>query len=53
MQQPNPGWGLENNLYETPGLVRPADCETQLYPGSPQQSLKTEASRNQPNPKDR
>lgn len=51
--QPNPGWGLGNNLYEPPGLVRPADCETQLYAGSPQQSLKTEASRNQPNPKDR
>ena len=53
VQQPNPGWGLGNNLYEPPGLVRPADCETQLYAGSPQQSLKTEASRNQPNPKDR
>lgn len=53
VQQPNPGWGLSNNLYEPPGLVRPADCETQLYAGSPQQSLKTEASRNQPNPKDR
>ena len=54
VQQPNPGWGLgNNNLYEPPGLVRPADCETQLYAGSPPQSLKTEASRNQPNPKDR
>jgi len=53
VQQPNPGWGLSSNLYEPPGLVRPADCETQLYAGSPQQSLKTEASRNQPNPKDR
>ena len=53
VQQPNPGWGLGNNLYEPPGLVRPADCETQLYAGSQQQSLKTEASRNQPNPKDR
>ena len=53
VEQPNPGWGLGNNLYEPPGLVRPADCETQLYAGSPQQSLKTEASRNQPNPKDR
>ena len=52
VQQPNPGWGLGNNLYEPPGLVRPADCETQLYAGSPQQSLKTEASRNQPNAKD-
>ena len=50
VQQSNPGWGLGNN---PPGLVRPADCETQLYAGSPQQSLKTEASRNQPNPKDR
>lgn len=38
VQQPNPGWGLRNNLYEPPGLVRPADCETQLYAGSPQQS---------------
>ncbi len=53
VQQPNPGWSLSNNLYEPPGLVRPADCETQLYAGSPQQSLKTEASRNQPNRKDR
>lgn len=53
VQQPNPGWGLWNNLYEPPGLVRPVDCETQLYAGSPQQSLKNEASRNQPNPKDR
>jgi hypothetical protein len=50
---PNRGWGLPNNIYEPPGLVRPTDCETQLYAGSPQQSLKTEASRNQPNPKDR
>ena len=49
----NPGWGLPNGLYEPPGLVRPTDCETQLYAGFPQQSLKTEASRNQPNPKDR
>jgi hypothetical protein len=49
----NPGWGLRNNLYEPPGLVRPADCETQLYAGSPEQSLKTEASPNQPNAKDR
>ena len=39
VQQPNRDWGLENN----PGLVRPMDC---LYAGSPQQSLKTEASRN-------
>lgn len=53
IQQPNAGWGLEHDLYKPPGLVRPADCETQLYAGSPQQSLKTEASRNQPNPKDR
>ena len=53
VQQPNPGWRLRNNLYEPTGLVRPADSETQLYAGSPQQSLKTEASRNQPNPKDR
>jgi len=53
VQQPNPGWGLQNNVYEPPGLVRPTDCETQLYAGSPQESLKTEASRNQPNPKDR
>lgn len=49
VQQPNPGWELR----KPPGLVRPADCETQLYAGSPPQSLKTEASRNQPNPKDR
>jgi hypothetical protein len=53
INNPNPSWGLGNNLYEPLGLVRPADCETQLYAGSPQQSLKTEASRNQPNPKDR
>ena len=50
VQQPNPGWGLGNN---NPGLVRPADCETQLYSWSLQQSLKTAAFRNQPNPKDR
>lgn len=49
----NPGWGLPDNLYDPPGLVRPADCETQLYAGSPTQSLKNEASRNQANPKDR
>ena len=53
VQQPNPGWGLQHNLYQPPGLVRPADCETQLYAGSPTQSLKTEASRNQPTAKDR
>lgn len=50
----NPGWGLpNNNSYDPPGLVRPADCETQLYAGSPTQSLKTWEDRNQPNPKDR
>ena len=53
MQQQNPGWRLENNKPESPGLVRPADCETKLYAEYSQQSLKTEASRNQPNPKDR
>jgi len=53
IQQPNAGWGLEHNLYNPPGLIRRGDCETQLYAGSPTQSLKTEASRNQPNPKDR
>lgn len=54
VQQPNPGWGLPaQGLYDPPGLFRPADCETRLYGGSPPQSLKTEASRNQPNPKDR
>jgi hypothetical protein len=41
VQQPNPGWGLRDNFYEYPGLVRLADCETQLYAGSPQQLLKT------------
>lgn len=49
----NPGWGFQNNLYDPPGLIRPADCETQLYEGSPTQSLKTWEDRNQPNPKDR
>ena len=50
----NPGWGLQNNnIYNPPGLVRPADCGTQLYGGSPTQSLKTWEDRNQPNPKDR
>ena len=53
VQQPNTGWGLINNLYEPIGLFRPADCETQLYAGSPEQSLKTKASQNQPNAKDR
>lgn len=53
MQQPNPGWGLRNNLYEPPGLVSLADCKTLLYGGSSQQSLKTKVSRNQPNLKDR
>lgn len=50
VQQPNPDWGLRNNRYESPALVRPVDCETQLYAGS---SLKDEVSRNQPHPKDR
>lgn len=50
---PHPGWGLPNNLYDSPGLVRPVDCETQLYAGSPTQSMKTWEDRNQPNPKDR
>ena len=49
----NPGWGLPTNLYNPPGLVRPADCETQLYAGFPTQSLKTWEDRNLPNPKDR
>ena len=49
----NPGWGLGTGPYQSPGLVRPADCLTQRYAGSPPQSLKTEASRNQPNRKDR
>ena len=26
VQQPNPGWGLGDSLYEPPRLVRPADC---------------------------
>ena len=39
----NSGWGL----------VRPMDCETHLYTGSPTQSLKTWEDRNSPNPKDR
>lgn len=33
-------------------LVRSGDCETQLYPGSTEQSLKTEADRNMPTKKD-
>jgi hypothetical protein len=49
----NPGWGLPRGLYDTPGLVRPGDCGTQLHAGSPSQSLKTWEDRNQPNPKDR
>ena len=53
MYQPNPGWGLGNSIYQSPGLVRPADCETRLDAGSPTQSLKTEADRNQSNSKDR
>lgn len=51
--QTNPGWGLPDGLYDPPGLVRPADCRTQLNPGSPTQSLKTWEHRNRPNPKDR
>ena len=51
--QPNFGWGLPKGLYDPPGLVRPADCGTQLHAGSPTQSLKTWEDRNQPNPKDR
>lgn len=49
----NPGWGLPGGLYDPPGLVRPVDCGTQLYAGSPTQSLKTWEDRNDPNPKDR
>lgn len=49
---PNRGWGFPNNLYDPPGLVRTADCGTQLHAGSPPQSLKTLESRNQPNSKD-
>jgi len=49
----NPGWNLPRGLYDPPGLVRPVDCGTGLYAGSPTQSLKTWADRNQPNPKDR
>ena len=50
----NPGWGLPNNLYDPPALVQPADCSsTQLYAGSPTQSLKTWVDRNKPNSKDR
>ena len=49
----NPGWGFPGGLYDSPGLVRPVDYETQLYAGSPTQSLKTWEDRNSPNPKDR
>lgn len=50
----NPGWELQqNNLSNPPELVRPADCETQLYPGLPPKSYKTWADRNMPDPKDR
>lgn len=49
----NPGWGLGNNRYEHSALVRPTDGDTRLYAGSGPQSLKNEAARNQPNPKDR
>jgi len=41
----NIGWGFKESE-----LVHAKDPETQLYAGSKQQSLKTEASRNQPNP---
>ena len=51
VQPPNQGWGLPNNLYEPPGLVRPVGCGTELYAGS--YSQKTEADRNQPHPKDK
>ena len=50
---PNPGWGAGHNLYQEPGLVRPSDCNTRLYAGVPEQSLKTEAARNQPHTRDR
>jgi hypothetical protein len=50
---PNPGWGMPRGLYDPPGLVRPRDCGTQLYAGSPTQSLKTWEDRNKPSPKDR
>ena len=29
------GWAVEKKFYEYPRLVRPADCETKLYAGSP------------------
>jgi hypothetical protein len=48
----DPGWNLPHGLYDPPGLVRPADCDTRLYAG-PTQSLKTWESHNQSNPKDR
>lgn len=49
----NPGWGLPKTLYYPPGLVRPADCQTQLYVSSSTQSLKTWEDRNQLHLKDR
>ena len=37
----NHGCGLATDLFDRPGLIRLADCETKLYG-----SLKSEASRN-------
>jgi len=45
----NPGWNLPNHLYDSPGLVRPLECRTELFTGSPTQSLKTWKDRNQSN----
>ena len=39
------GFRLSNGFYDPPGFVRPIDCDcstsTQLFAGSPTQSLKT------------
>nr|YP_010282935.1 hypothetical protein MKT70_pgp100 [Nitzschia ovalis]YP_010282998.1 hypothetical protein MKT70_pgp037 [Nitzschia ovalis]ULD15699.1 hypothetical protein [Nitzschia ovalis]ULD15762.1 hypothetical protein [Nitzschia ovalis] len=48
--QPNVGWGMGIDIYyDSPGK----HVETQLYAGVPEPSLKTEADRNQPHPKER
>ena len=47
----NPGRGLSDDRYDPQGLMRTAYCQTQLYAESAPQSLKSEFSRNQPNPK--